>query len=144
MFVWPWMSLDEMIKMFVCCCQGVAYLEYLNLRPFMSQSQGEPQVYDLYAVLVHSGFSCHTGHYFCYIKVLTTRWTTIHNGMNVRLLLSRRGERSPAVSCDREAMASGTRWTIPLCPSVTSGLFSASRPTCSSTLSKWRRKIYCI
>lgn len=35
----------------------------------MSQSQGEPQVYGLYAVLVHSGFSCHAGHYFCYIKV---------------------------------------------------------------------------
>ena len=45
------------------------YPEYLDLRPFMSQSHGEPQVYALYAVLVHSGFSCHAGHYFCYIKV---------------------------------------------------------------------------
>lgn len=46
------------------------YPEYLDLRPFMSQSHGDPQVYGLYAVLVHSGFSCHAGHYFCYIKVL--------------------------------------------------------------------------
>ena len=46
------------------------YLEYLDLQPFMSQSQGESQIYGLYAVLVHSGFSCHAGHYFCYIKVL--------------------------------------------------------------------------
>ena len=49
--------------------QDVRYPEYLDMRPFMSQSQGEPQVYGLYAVLVHSGFSCHAGHYFCYIKV---------------------------------------------------------------------------
>lgn len=42
----------------------------------MSQSQGEPQVYGLYAVLVHSGFSCHAGHYFCYIKVLALMRTT--------------------------------------------------------------------
>lgn len=35
----------------------------------MSQSHGEPQVYVLYAVLVHSGFSCHAGHYYCYVKV---------------------------------------------------------------------------
>lgn len=49
--------------------QDVRYTEYLDLRPFMSQSQGEPQIYALYAVLVHSGFSCHAGHYYCYIKV---------------------------------------------------------------------------
>ncbi|XP_076851910.1 uncharacterized protein LOC143504287 [Brachyhypopomus gauderio] len=34
----------------------------------MSQSHGEPQLYGLYAVLVHSGISCHAGHYYCYVK----------------------------------------------------------------------------
>uniref|UniRef100_A0A3P8TJU0 Ubiquitin specific peptidase 42 n=1 Tax=Amphiprion percula TaxID=161767 RepID=A0A3P8TJU0_AMPPE len=57
--------------------KDVKYPEYLDLRPFMSQSQGEPQLYRLYAVLVHSGFSCHAGHYFCYIKVLTVLPTTV-------------------------------------------------------------------
>lgn len=57
--------------------QDVKYPEYLDLRAFMSQSQGEPQVYGLYAVLVHSGFSCHAGHYFCYIKVLALLQTTV-------------------------------------------------------------------
>ncbi|KAJ8003940.1 hypothetical protein DPEC_G00153620 [Dallia pectoralis] len=47
---------------------GVRYPEYLDLRPFMSQSHGEPQIYMLYAVLVHSGFSCHAGHYHCYVR----------------------------------------------------------------------------
>ncbi|XP_070846131.1 ubiquitin carboxyl-terminal hydrolase 42 [Chaetodon trifascialis] len=54
--------------------KDVKYPEYLDLRPFMSQSQGEAQVYGLYAVLVHSGFSCHAGHYFCYIKASNGQW----------------------------------------------------------------------
>ncbi|XP_045925330.1 ubiquitin carboxyl-terminal hydrolase 42 isoform X3 [Micropterus dolomieu] len=54
--------------------KDVKYPEYLDLRPFMSQSQGDPQVYGLYAVLVHSGFSCHAGHYFCYIKASNGQW----------------------------------------------------------------------
>nr|XP_057918419.1 ubiquitin carboxyl-terminal hydrolase 42 isoform X2 [Doryrhamphus excisus] len=54
--------------------KDVKYPEYLDLRPFMSQSQGEAQLYGLYAVLVHSGFSCHAGHYFCYIKASNGQW----------------------------------------------------------------------
>ncbi|XP_041659693.1 ubiquitin carboxyl-terminal hydrolase 42-like [Cheilinus undulatus] len=54
--------------------KGVKYPEYLDLRPFMSQSQGEPLLYELYAVLVHSGFSCDSGHYYCYIKASNDQW----------------------------------------------------------------------
>ncbi|KAM4525037.1 ubiquitin carboxyl-terminal hydrolase 42 [Odontesthes bonariensis] len=54
--------------------KDVKYPEFLDLRPFLSQSQGEPQIYGLYAVLVHSGFSCHAGHYFCYIKASNGQW----------------------------------------------------------------------
>ncbi|XP_029384280.1 ubiquitin carboxyl-terminal hydrolase 42 isoform X2 [Echeneis naucrates] len=54
--------------------KDVKYTEYLDLRPFMSQSQGDSQIYGLYAVLVHSGFSCHAGHYFCYIKGSNGQW----------------------------------------------------------------------
>nr|XP_012310907.1 ubiquitin carboxyl-terminal hydrolase 42-like [Aotus nancymaae] len=49
--------------------KDVKYPEYLDIRPYMSQPNGEPIVYVLYAVLVHTGFNCHAGHYFCYIKV---------------------------------------------------------------------------
>lgn len=49
--------------------QDVGYPEFLNIRPYMSQSNGEPVMYGLYAVLVHSGYSCHAGHYYCYVKV---------------------------------------------------------------------------
>uniref|UniRef100_A0A667WTG3 USP domain-containing protein n=1 Tax=Myripristis murdjan TaxID=586833 RepID=A0A667WTG3_9TELE len=54
--------------------KDVKYPEYLDLRPFMSQSQGEPEIYGLYAVLVHSGSSCDSGHYFCYIKASSGQW----------------------------------------------------------------------
>ena len=47
----------------------VGYPEFLNIRPYMSQSSGDPVMYGLYAVLVHSGYSCHAGHYYCYVKV---------------------------------------------------------------------------
>ncbi|XP_029862608.1 ubiquitin carboxyl-terminal hydrolase 42-like [Aquila chrysaetos chrysaetos] len=47
----------------------VKYSNCLDLRPYMSQTDGEPLFYSLYAVLVHSGNSCDSGHYFCYTKV---------------------------------------------------------------------------
>ncbi|KAK4806122.1 hypothetical protein QYF61_005494 [Mycteria americana] len=47
----------------------VEYPEYLDLRPYTSQTAGEPLLYALYAVLVHHGGSCCAGHYFCYTKV---------------------------------------------------------------------------
>ncbi|XP_013376592.1 PREDICTED: ubiquitin carboxyl-terminal hydrolase 42-like isoform X2 [Chinchilla lanigera] len=49
--------------------KDVKYPEYLDIRPYMSEPNGEPVIYALYAVLVHSGYSCRTGHYFCYVKV---------------------------------------------------------------------------
>uniref|UniRef100_A0A8C5M367 USP domain-containing protein n=1 Tax=Leptobrachium leishanense TaxID=445787 RepID=A0A8C5M367_9ANUR len=52
----------------------VAYPEHLNLRPYMSQNTGEPVMYSLYAVLVHAGSSCNSGHYYCYIKASDGQW----------------------------------------------------------------------
>ncbi|XP_052662964.1 ubiquitin carboxyl-terminal hydrolase 42-like [Harpia harpyja] len=55
----------------------VVYPEYLDLRPYMSQTAGEPLLYSLYAVLVHSGDSCRSGHYFCYTKASNGLWYEI-------------------------------------------------------------------
>ncbi|GAB0206651.1 ubiquitin carboxyl-terminal hydrolase 42-like [Grus japonensis] len=52
----------------------VDYPKCLDLRPYMSQTAGEPLLYSLYAVLVHSGGSCHVGHYFCYAKASNGLW----------------------------------------------------------------------
>ncbi|KAM6107061.1 LOW QUALITY PROTEIN: ubiquitin carboxyl-terminal hydrolase 42-like [Phoenicopterus ruber ruber] len=58
----------------------VEYPEYLDLRP--SQTDGEPLLYTLYAVLVHSGGSCRAGHYFCYAKASNGLWYKM-NDMSV-------------------------------------------------------------
>ncbi|XP_056368146.1 ubiquitin carboxyl-terminal hydrolase 42-like [Oenanthe melanoleuca] len=67
------------LKRFDCFTGGkirkvVQYPEYLDLRPYMSQAEGEPLHYSLYAVLVHSGVTCQGGHYFCYTKASNGLW----------------------------------------------------------------------
>ncbi|NXN79102.1 UBP42 hydrolase, partial [Bombycilla garrulus] len=54
--------------------QVVEYPEYLDLRPYMSEPVGEPLLYSLYAVVVHSGHTCLGGHFFCYIKASNGQW----------------------------------------------------------------------
>ncbi|XP_071622862.1 ubiquitin carboxyl-terminal hydrolase 36-like [Heliangelus exortis] len=51
----------------------VNYPEILDLEPYMSEAV-EQEIYSLYAVLVHSGDTCHSGHYFCYIKANDGQW----------------------------------------------------------------------
>uniref|UniRef100_A0A8C9S8N9 Ubiquitin carboxyl-terminal hydrolase n=1 Tax=Scleropages formosus TaxID=113540 RepID=A0A8C9S8N9_SCLFO len=54
--------------------KDVRYPEYLDIRPFMSQCDGEPLHYLLYAVLVHTGSNCYSGHYYCYVKASDGQW----------------------------------------------------------------------
>lgn len=46
----------------------------LDLAPFMSNRRGPPQPYSLYGVLVHSGHSVHSGHYFAFVKAPNGLW----------------------------------------------------------------------
>ncbi|RMC00744.1 hypothetical protein DUI87_22427 [Hirundo rustica rustica] len=52
----------------------VEYPEYLDLRPYMSDTAGEPLLYSLYALVVHSGDTCLDGHFFCYTKASNGLW----------------------------------------------------------------------
>ncbi|XP_064252618.1 ubiquitin carboxyl-terminal hydrolase 42-like isoform X4 [Passer domesticus] len=52
----------------------VEYPEYLDLRPYMSDTAGEPLLYSLYALVVHSGDTCLDGHFFCYTKASNGQW----------------------------------------------------------------------
>ncbi|KAM9013900.1 LOW QUALITY PROTEIN: ubiquitin carboxyl-terminal hydrolase 42-like [Ara ararauna] len=61
--------------------KDVKYPEYLDLRAYMSQSMGEPLIYSLYAVLVHSGFSCNAGHYICFIKAGNGFWYRMNDAI---------------------------------------------------------------
>ncbi|XP_077475555.1 ubiquitin carboxyl-terminal hydrolase 36 [Stigmatopora argus] len=72
--------------------KDVGYPEFLNIRPYMSQSSGDPVRYGLYAVLVHSGYSCHAGHYYCYVKASNGLWyqmndSSVHSS-NIKVVLN--------------------------------------------------------
>ncbi|XP_065550122.1 ubiquitin carboxyl-terminal hydrolase 36-like [Lathamus discolor] len=73
------------LKRFFCGGQkitkAVPYPEFLDIRPYMSEDKGDPVMYGLYAVLVHSGYSCHTGHYYCYVKASNGQWYHMNDSM---------------------------------------------------------------
>ncbi|RKP34582.1 hypothetical protein BJ085DRAFT_18031, partial [Dimargaris cristalligena] len=55
----------------------IEYPETLDLAPYISPSRKGVEMntrYSLYGVLVHSGSSCHSGHYYCYIKATSGAW----------------------------------------------------------------------
>ncbi|NXU01906.1 UBP42 hydrolase, partial [Buphagus erythrorhynchus] len=54
--------------------QVVEYPECLDLRPYMSDPDGEPLLYSLYAVVVHTGHTCLEGHFLCYTKASDGQW----------------------------------------------------------------------
>uniref|UniRef100_A0A1A7WC46 Ubiquitin carboxyl-terminal hydrolase n=2 Tax=Iconisemion striatum TaxID=60296 RepID=A0A1A7WC46_9TELE len=72
--------------------KDVGYPEFLNIRPYMSQSTGDPVMYGLYAVLVHSGYSCHAGHYYCYVKASNGQWYQMNDSIvhssNIKVVLN--------------------------------------------------------
>ncbi|NWI70494.1 UBP36 hydrolase, partial [Todus mexicanus] len=72
--------------------KDVGYPEFLNVRPYMSQKNGDPIMYGLYAVLVHSGFSCHAGHYYCYVKASNGQWYQMNDALvrssNIKVVLN--------------------------------------------------------
>ncbi|XP_053528608.1 ubiquitin carboxyl-terminal hydrolase 17-like protein 6 [Artibeus jamaicensis] len=52
----------------------VHYPERLDVHQYLSEQNTGPLVYELYAVLVHSGRNCYNGHYFCYVKAADGQW----------------------------------------------------------------------
>ncbi|XP_068269291.1 ubiquitin carboxyl-terminal hydrolase 36 isoform X2 [Nyctibius grandis] len=72
--------------------KDVGYPELLNIRPYMSQNNGDPVTYGLYAVLVHSGYSCHAGHYYCYVKASNGQWYQMNDDLvrasNIKVVLT--------------------------------------------------------
>ncbi|KAK7388365.1 hypothetical protein VNO78_23181 [Psophocarpus tetragonolobus] len=49
----------------------------LDLKPFVSGSYDADVKYSLYGVLVHSGSSTHSGHYYCYVRTSNSMWYTL-------------------------------------------------------------------
>jgi len=52
----------------------------LELNSVMSTNKKHPELnYGLYAVLVHAGGSCHSGHYYCYVKGSNGSWYSMND-----------------------------------------------------------------
>ncbi|KAH7442367.1 hypothetical protein KP509_03G085100 [Ceratopteris richardii] len=45
-----------------------------SLKPFVNGCEDEELAYSLYAVLVHSGWSTHSGHYYCFVRTAGDKW----------------------------------------------------------------------
>lgn len=107
--------------------KDVGYPEFLNIRPYMSQSSGDPVMYGLYAVLVHSGYSCHAGHYYCYVKASNGQWYQMNDSLvhlsNAKVVLNQQAYvlfylRIPGSKKSLEGPISRTGSTLPSRPSI--------------------------
>ena len=44
--------------------------------------------YSLYGVLVHSGSSTHSGHYYCYVRTSNNMWYTLDDNRVMKISVS--------------------------------------------------------
>lgn len=49
----------------------------LDLKPFVSDPQEADLKYTLYGVLVHAGWSTHSGHYYCFVRTSSGMWHSL-------------------------------------------------------------------
>ncbi|XP_047082807.1 ubiquitin carboxyl-terminal hydrolase 23-like [Lolium rigidum] len=52
----------------------VEFQPTLNLKPFVSNSEGMDFRYSLYGVLVHAGWNTQSGHYYCFVRTSSGLW----------------------------------------------------------------------
>ncbi|XP_030456379.1 ubiquitin carboxyl-terminal hydrolase 23 [Syzygium oleosum] len=57
--------------------KSVQFDTALDLKPFVSGSYEGDLKYTLYGVLVHHGWSTHSGHYYCYVRTSTNMWYSL-------------------------------------------------------------------
>ncbi|KAI8329758.1 hypothetical protein BC941DRAFT_405446 [Chlamydoabsidia padenii] len=55
--------------------KDIQYTEILDMAPYVSKEANcQSAIYHLYAVLVHLGYGCDSGHYFAYVKAPDGKW----------------------------------------------------------------------
>lgn len=57
----------------------------LDLKPFVSNSNDGDLKYTLYGVLVHAGWSTHSGHYFCFVRTSSGMWHSLDDNRVVQV-----------------------------------------------------------
>ncbi|XP_010085813.1 PREDICTED: ubiquitin carboxyl-terminal hydrolase 36-like, partial [Pterocles gutturalis] len=106
--------------------KDVGYPEFLDIRPYMSQKNGDPVMYGLYAVLVHSGYSCQAGHYYCYVKASNGQWYQMNDAVvrpsNIKVVLKQQAYvlfylRMPSARKSSEGPVAKAASSLPGCTS---------------------------
>nr|CAB3448201.1 unnamed protein product [Digitaria exilis] len=59
----------------------------LNLKPFVSNSEGTDLKYSLYGVLVHAGWNTQSGHYYCFVRTSSGLWHNLDDNQVGNLIL---------------------------------------------------------
>lgn len=54
--------------------KGINYPDQLTLDPYLSHRPQHAHTYSLYGVLVHTGASTHSGHYFSFVRAANQQW----------------------------------------------------------------------
>ncbi|CAK9157952.1 unnamed protein product [Ilex paraguariensis] len=57
----------------------------LNLKPFVTGPYDEDLKYTLYGVLVHAGWSTHSGHYYCFVRTSSGMWYSLDDNRVVQV-----------------------------------------------------------
>ncbi|KAL1563496.1 ubiquitinyl hydrolase 1 [Salvia divinorum] len=63
----------------------VAFEPTLDLKPFVSGPYDEDLKYTLYGVLVHYGWSTHSGHYYCFVRTSSGIWYSLDDNQVVQV-----------------------------------------------------------
>ncbi|XP_073150607.1 uncharacterized protein [Henckelia pumila] len=57
----------------------------LDLKPFVTGPDDEDLSYTLYGVLVHAGWSTHSGHYYCFVRTSSGMWYSLDDNQVVQV-----------------------------------------------------------
>ncbi|CAN4113202.1 unnamed protein product [Withania somnifera] len=57
----------------------------LDLKHFVSDTYGGEMKYTLYGVLVHAGWSTHSGHYYCFVRTSSGNWYSLDDNQVVQV-----------------------------------------------------------
>ncbi|XP_068662504.1 ubiquitin carboxyl-terminal hydrolase 23-like isoform X2 [Aristolochia californica] len=63
----------------------IEFAPYLDLKPFVSDPHEGDYKYHLYGVLVHAGWSTHSGHYYCFVCTSSGLWYSLDDNRVVQV-----------------------------------------------------------
>ncbi|XP_075473638.1 uncharacterized protein LOC142504740 [Primulina tabacum] len=63
----------------------ISFSPNLDLKPFVTGPDDEDLSYTLYGVLVHAGWSTHSGHYYCFVRTSSGMWYSLDDNQVVQV-----------------------------------------------------------